>query len=168
MGTPVKRIENQSKHLTKDEIAARQSAEAGVIPDRDREPDLEKPPRALGAAACRYWRDIVGRMDGLSILDDLDREMLGVYCQMLARRDKMHHVLDRLLTAAAKADLKDETPAQTDKLDSLSGKIAALERTLLQYADKLGLTPQGRVRLAQKRAAAIQSAEPDADLFGDG
>lgn len=107
-------------------------------------------------------------MDGLAILDDLDREMLGVYCQMLARRDKLQHLLEKLLTAAASADLKGESAEQTDKLDSLAGKIATLERTILQYADKLGLTPQGRVRLAQKRAAAAMAAEADADLFGDG
>lgn len=168
VGTPISRVENQTKHLTDAERSARAEAEAAVLPDRGREADLEKPPRALGAAACRYWRDIVRRMDGLAILDDLDREMLGVYCQMLARRDKLQHLLEKLLTAAASADLKGESAEQTDKLDSLAGKIATLERTILQYADKLGLTPQGRVRLAQKRAAAAMAAEADADLFGDG
>lgn len=168
MGTPISRVENQTKHLTDAERTAREAAEAGVIPDRGREADLAKPPRGLGTAASHYWRDIVKRMDGLAILDDLDREMLGVYCQMLARRDKLHRLLDKLLTDAATADRKDGSPDQTDKLDSLAGKIATLERTILQYADKLGLTPQGRVRLAQKRAAAAMAAEADADLFGDG
>ena len=38
-----------------------------------------------------------------------------------------------------------------------------------RYADKLGLTPTGRVRLAQKRAeqASGKAAEPEDDLYGD-
>ena len=51
-------------------------------------------------------------------------------------------------------------------MDTLTGKLQALERNLLQYAEKLGLTPTGRVRLAQKRAQAA-APEPDGDLFGD-
>jgi len=51
----------------------------------------------------------------------------------------------------------------------MSGKMQSLERNILQYAEKLGLTPSGRVRLAQKRAqaAAAAQADPDGDLFGD-
>jgi len=52
------------------------------------------------------------------------------------------------------------------KLNVLHGKLHALDRTLLQYAEKLGLTPSGRVRLAQQRAKAAEP-EPDDDLFGD-
>lgn len=51
------------------------------------------------------------------------------------------------------------------KLDALTGKLQALERNIIQYAEKLGLTPSGRVRLAQKRAAA--ASEQADDLFGD-
>lgn len=44
--------------------------------------------------------------------------------------------------------------AAAAKLDAVSGKMQSLERNILQYAEKLGLTPSGRVRLAQKRAQA--------------
>ena len=63
-----------------------------------------------------------------------------------------------------------EVMAQALKvLDAVSGKMQSLERNILQYAEKLGLTPSGRVRLAQKRAqaAAEARADPDGDLFGD-
>ena len=55
------------------------------------------------------------------------------------------------------------------RLDAVSGKMQSLERNILQYAEKLGLTPSGRVRLAQKRAqaAAEARADPDGDLYGD-
>ena len=79
----------------------------------------------------------------------------------------------RLLTAAFRSlkDAEGDPEAVADavsKLDTLSGKMQSVERNILQYAEKLGLTPAGRVRLAQKRAAAAAEAkDPDGDLFGD-
>ena len=47
-------------------------------------------------------------------------------------------------------------------------KLQGQERSILQYADKLGLTPTGRVHLARKRAAqANGEVGDDDDLFGD-
>ena len=167
MPTNAKALDAQTKHLTQAEREARVTAEAGVIPDRGREADLRKPPTHLIGRARTYWQSLVKRLDGLAILDDLDREMLAVYCSQLARRDKLAALLDKLLTDAAKHDRKALAPEETDKLDSLASKLAGLERSLIQYADKLGFTPQGRVRLAQKRASAMMEDDPDADLFGD-
>ena len=122
------------------------------------------------AAAARYWRKVLQRMEGLAILDDLDSDALGVYCVMMAR----YEVQCRLLAQAAKelkaaAGAPEEGAEAVSKLDTVSGKMQSLERNILQYAEKLGLTPSGRVRLAQKRAQAAAAArdDPDGDLFGD-
>ena len=89
---------------------------------------------------------------------------------MMAR----YEVQCRLLAQAAKelkaaAGTPEEVAEAVSKLDTVSGKMQSLERNILQYAEKLGLTPSGRVRLAQKRAqaAAEARADPDGDLFGD-
>ena len=132
---------------------------------------MEKPAiMTKNAAAGRYWRKVLERMDGLFILDDLDSDALGVYCVMMAR----YETQCRLLSLAARQlkDAKDNPQAIADavaKLDAVSGKMQSLERNILQYAEKLGLTPSGRVRLAQKRAqaAAEARADPDGDLYGD-
>lgn len=201
MPTPPKPKVNMSKHLTDAELEARQQAEAETLPDRGGEIRLKKPSFvARNKPANAYWNQIIKRMDGLSILDDLDSEMLAGYCSMLARRDQTillnNQLLERLGVQGAVAppnkkrtkdgvDLTDAewegsakkgTPAMTpdelieavSKLDTLTGKLQSLERNLLQYAEKLGLTPTGRVRLAQKRAAQV--ADPGAngdDLYGD-
>ena len=80
----------------------------------------------------------------------------------------------RLLAQAAKGlkEARDDPEAVEEaaaRLDAVSGKMQSLERNILQYAEKLGLTPSGRVRLAQKRAqaAAEARADPDGDLYGD-
>ena len=171
MPTAPKALDNMSKNLTEEERQLREQAEEGVIPDRGRESRMEKPAiMAKNAAAGRYWRKVLERMAGLVILDDLDSDALGVYCVMLARYESQCKVLAQV-TKQLK-DAKDDAKAVDDtvaKLDAVSGKMQSLERNILQYAEKLGLTPSGRVRLAQKRAqaAAEARADPDGDLFGD-
>lgn len=146
--------------------------------------------------ANAYWNQILKQMEGLVLLDDLDATVLAGYCSMLARRDQTTLLIGQLMErlgvqdsveAGAKRRKRDAAmsdqewedsakagPAMTPdelveaaaKLDALTGKLQALERNILQYADKLGLTPAGRVRLAQKRAQAAASERADA-LFGD-
>ena len=146
--------------------------------------------------ANAYWTQTLKQMKGLVLLDDLDSTVLAGYCSMLARRDQTTLLVNQLMrrlgvqdavesgakrrkSDAALTDQEwedsakgapvmtpDELVEAVSKLDTLTGKLQALERNILQYADKLGLTPSGRVRLAQKRAAAMGEAQTD-DLFGD-
>lgn len=171
MPTPPKPLDNMSKNLTAEERALREQAEEGVLPDRGRESKLVKPSIMTGnAAAGRYWKKVLERMEGLVILDDLDSDALGVYCVMMARYETQCRLLIQAGRQLKKA--KDDPKAVESaaaRLDAVSGKMQSLERNILQYAEKLGLTPSGRVRLAQKRAAATAEAraDPDGDLFGD-
>ena len=171
MPTPAKALDNMTKNLTDEERQLREQAEAGVMPDRGRESKLEKPAiMTKNAAAGRYWRKVLERMEGLVILDDLDSDALGVYCVMLARYEQQCKVLAQVTKALKNAGENPEAASDAvAKLDAVSGKMQSLERNILQYAEKLGLTPSGRVRLAQKRAqaAAEARADPDGDLFGD-
>ena len=186
-----------TKHMTQDEAELGQQAEREVIPQR-KKVKLKKPAFvARNKRANAYWNQILKRMVGLVLLDDLDSEMLAGYCSMLARRDQTILLANNLyarlgVTGAveplpgkkpdgALSDEEWERSAQAppdpmtpdelieavSKLDTMTGKLQALERNLLQYAEKLGLTPSGRVRLAQKRAQAAAEPEPDDDLFGD-
>ncbi|WP_283115571.1 P27 family phage terminase small subunit [Intestinimonas timonensis] len=171
MPTLPKALEHMSKNLTAEERQLREQAEEGVIPDRGRESHMEKPAiMTKNAAAGRYWRKVLERMKGLAILDDLDSDALGVYCVMLARYETQCKMLSQATQELKKAKADPEAVADAvSKLDTVSGKMQSLERNILQYAEKLGLTPSGRVRLAQKRAqaAAEARADPDGDLFGD-
>lgn len=169
MPTPPKALDGMSKNLTQEERRRREQAEAGVIPDRGRQVRLERPAiMAKNAAAGRYWKKVLARMEGLVILDDLDSDALGVYCVMMARYEQQCKLL-----AMAMKELKDakdgpEAVAEAvSKLDTVSGKMQSLERNILQYAEKLGLTPSGRIWLAQKRAEQAAAIDPDGDLFGD-
>lgn len=170
MPTPPKASENMNKHMTQAEQDARQKAEEGILPDRGREVTLKMPAIMAGnTAAKRYWKNVLERMDGLVILDDLDSDTLGVYCVMMAR----YEVQCKLLTAVSKQlkaakDDAEKVEAAAARISEVNGKMQSLERNILQYAEKLGLTPSGRIRLAQKRAdRAAEAADSDSDLYGD-
>lgn len=160
MPAPVKAIENMSKHLTDAEQQARQAAEDALLPKRDNV--TLKPPAYINKDkdARRYWALTIKRLDGVELLDDLDTEMLAVYCSQLSRRDQLNSDYQEILVAH-KLNAKDRLEAS----ESILGKLAALERNILAYAEKLGLTPSGRQRLVRQRAAVMSEA-PD-PLFGD-
>ena len=172
MPTLAKVTAQMDKHMTEAERLAREEAEAEVLPDRGGLVKLEPPAlMKADARAKAYWEKTLERMEGCAILDDLDSDVLGVYCKMLSRYDALMKDLRKTRTArnkASQAGEEDETERLQGRIDSQNGKANKLESLILQYADQLGLTPSGRVRLAQKRAEqAASQAEPDGDLFGD-
>lgn len=159
MPTPTKTLDAMSKNLTSDEKAARLEAESSVIPDRG-EVLLAKPTWLAGRGK-KYWDSILERMDGTAILDDLDAEMLAIYCAQLAERDALQADLKK----ARKVE-KGEEP-DMDLILALTKQLNAKDSRIREYASELGCTPSGRVRLAQKRAAKAAEVDVDGDLFGD-
>ena len=173
MPTNPKLTENMDKHLTSQERQAAEQAEQDTLPDRGGNVQLKPPPFMTGIPGAKgFWDRTLKRMEGVSILDDLDSDTLGVYCVMLARyqqQSKLLNAAGKALSAASKEKDSEAIEDALNKIDAVSAKMTTLEKTILQYADKLGLTPAGRVRLARQRAqAAVDAAnDPDGDLFGD-
>ncbi len=157
MPTPVKSLDNMSKHLTKAEIDARSALESAAMPSR-----TPKKPKLIiqDKAAGKHWSRILHAMAGLEIIDILDTDMLAIYCAKLARRDDLQarYLQHRELFAG------NPEVATLKVMIGLSGELQSIERDLLAYASKLGLTPESRVRLA-KRMAEQEEYDPDADLF---
>jgi P27 family predicted phage terminase small subunit len=156
MPTPVKSLDNMTKHLTKAEIEARSGQEA-ILPSR-----TPKKPKLIiqDKAAGKHWSRILKAMEGLEIIDILDTDTLAIYCAKLARRDTLQAAYLKW------RDLYDDDPenATLKIMIGLSSELQSIERDLLTYASKLGLTPESRVRLA-KRLAEQEEYDPDADLF---
>lgn len=162
MPTPPKSLEDMNKHLSAKDRQAREQAEQSVRPNRQKT-TLKKPVWIKAKTlAAKYWGSIVKRMEGTAILDDLDVEVLGLYCAQLQERE----LLQADLTAARAADTPD-----MDLILSLNKQINAKDGRIKEYASELGCTPSGRVRLAQKRSASVIAADapvdPNGDLFGD-
>lgn len=163
-----KPVENMSKHLTQEEREARTAAEEEFIPRRDKV--TLKLPRGMTAQAKDYWKSILQRLEesGTTLLDDLDSETFALYCNLLARRDRLDSVCNQLMRKLSKAkDSAEENLEVIEKLDGVMTKLSKMEALILQYAEKLGMTPSGRIRLAQKKAAKIAADLDTDDLFGD-
>ena len=147
MGKPAMSVANTTKHLTLLEKSTRLEAENALSRDRVK----LSPPRWLKKrpAALVYWKSIIKKMREITLLDDVDADMLAVYCDGLARREELQLAMYR----------------EDGSIDEVVLKsLQAQERIIVQYADKLGLTPNGRVRLAKKRAEERQ-VDPNAELF---
>lgn len=165
MPSAPKSIENMTRTMTREAREAREQAEAA----------LSRPAVRLKMPAClredkpagKYWRAILKRMEDIELLDDLDSEALGIYCSMLSRRDAMDGLYRQLIAESAGDGVDAEGRLELlDQAEGLLSKLQNHEKTILQYAERLGLTPSGRARLARKRAEAAVDG-PEHDLFGD-
>lgn len=144
MAAHVKTLENTKKHWTKQEREARERAESSLLPEQKR---LVAPVWVKeDDDAYRYWTSTLRRLRETELLTPADADVLGTYCHIAARLEKNRREW-------ANGDVM------------LADAVAADEKTLLNYAGKLGLTPDSRARLAKKRAE--KAADPDADLYGD-
>lgn len=156
MPTPTKPLSEMNKHLTAEERQAREAAEQSTQPVRETV-TLNRPSWLIGKGK-KYWDSILDRMEGTSILDDLDTDYLAIYCSQLAERE----ALQRDLAEARKAK-----PPDPDLIRSLNKQINDKDARIDKSSSELGCTPSGRVRLSQKRASAAAETDPNGDLFGD-
>jgi phage terminase small subunit len=160
-----------TKHLTKAEKERREAAEAAM-------PHRGKPKQAgklitRDPAAKKYWERIWAGAEELEILDLLDEYTLTSLCSLLSMRDKLAVVTPRLLDLLEQMmsapELSDEAVTEIVKglrsCQALSGQRLKIDATILSYADKLGLTPSSRCRMAVHKEP-VESVDLDADLFG--
>lgn len=165
MPKPVASIANIKKNLTPAQRAARVQAETELTRRKVR---LTPPPYVKAdEIAYGYWKSTVRRMRGITLLDDLDSEMLAMYCQILSRRDVLSEVWRTAMETAKASGDQTTALAAMETLKDVLQRLEAQERLAIQYGEKLGLTPSGRVRLAKRRAEE-KSVDPDDDLYGGG
>lgn len=154
MPTPVVKVVKMSpggaaggKHWTKDEVESRAQAEEQASRKtrvRMKPPDwLAENPEAL-----RVWKEIIRKLKGIELLDNLDTELLAVYCDAIVT----YREFSKRLTNPARIPDDGEKPAP---IDDLIKATQAQARIVATFADKLGLTPGGRARLAKKKAEKI-------------
>lgn len=169
MPPKAKRIENMTKNMTLAEEQARIVAEAATIPQRE-SLNIEPPSYVAKGdrVALRYWTQVLNRLSSANVdlLDDLDSEVLGLYCSMLSRRDLTCKMRKKLERQARSKDVDAKTLlGLIEQIQAVDSQLRSQERLILQYADRLGLTPASRAGLAKKKATEAAD-DPDADLFG--
>ena len=125
------------KHWTGAEKAARKAAEQLV---KRKKPRGLYAPSWLSKEANAVWRRVTKSIEGIELLDNIDTEMLAVYCDANAK----YKVLAKQTTLG-----EDDVKA-----------LQAYARLIKSYADALGLSPAARARLVKKKADKVE------DKFG--
>lgn len=125
------------KHWTKSEVESRQAAEEKT---RRKKRPMLKPPAWLTPEALEVWKDLKKKLRDIELLDNLDAELLGMYCDAVVHYKEASGILNG---AKEHGSLMMEEPSKTAQ---------AWLRLVLQLSEKLGLTPGGRARLAKRRA----------------
>lgn len=164
MPAQVKKVDNMQKNLTEAQKAARKKAEELL----NRQTVKLKCPAYVtdSPAAKKYWKSFTKDIVGMELFDNLDSDALGGYCMMLVRRDDLSCQYSKLTEEIREqADLLKKAKL-LDGLNGIVSRLQAQERNILQYAEKLGLTPSGRARLAYKKAEAEQLDPDEAAMFG--
>ena len=171
MSTPPKTAANSTKHRTKAELEQRDLAESSTMPARGkpkRAPEIV----AKDLKAKAYWDRIWKDMEELDILDVLDSHTLAGLCSMMAMRDRLVKLTPMLTAQLEELESGGLTTNGLEALSralkhcaALTGKRMKLDTQILSYAEKLGLTPSGRARLAARKAVE-EPSDPDDDLFG--
>jgi P27 family predicted phage terminase small subunit len=138
MPTPPKTYENIKKHLTNAERDARQRAEGAL--KRAKRPQL-RCPKWLDDDAREIFMETKKRLKGLELLDNADVELLGIYCDAVSKYRAASKVLASLDENGILVADKDEIAA-----------CQSWARLVAGYAEKLGLTPTARARLAKRKA----------------
>lgn len=180
MPTPTKKIENTTKHWTKEERERREMAEQELERKFVR---LTEPRRVKEIpAAHEYWKNTIKRMKGLTMLDNVDSDLLAGYCLASAQADALRmeyrearNTTERTIGKTLEKVMNheyadDEYPARVIRA-LMANELALLrsmqgeERLVIGYAKELGLTPNARQRLAKKAADERPVTEED-ELYG--
>lgn len=135
------------KHWTKAEVEARRAAAEKLQPAGR---VTLRMPAWLSEDARKVWARVRRETRDLELLINLDAEMLAIYCDAVANYQKLSKGMV----------ITDEDGKQIARKDVIKA-AQSWARIVASYADKLGLSPAARARLAKK------IAEEETDPFGE-
>jgi len=132
------------KHWTEKEVKSRAEAAQKL---KRKKPIKLKIPGWLSLDAEEIWKKTVKDMKDFEILDNVDEEVLALYCDLVIKLQDLNHTISQegftVLNAKGEA-----VPSPHVKM------AQSYQRLVLQYAGKLGITAEARARLAKRIADA--------------
>ena len=141
------------KHWTKEQVENRKKASQKF---KRQDQNKLQMPIWLDQSARSIWKKTIKNMSGLDILDVIDEDALAIYCDAVAK------YIESTLKIKEQGFVS-ENAQGTESLNPYVKAAQSYARIMMQYADKLGLNPNSRARLAKK--IADEEVDPNADLF---
>ncbi|UVI28178.1 phage terminase small subunit P27 family [Paenibacillus spongiae] len=160
MGNPVVNFNHMrigkkggGKNWTKQEVESR--AEAAKKFERKKRLKL-KIPDWLDDSARKIWRKTVKDMEEFGVLDKVDEDVLGIYCDAVSKVQEANRLIDEHgYTEINRSGVK--VPNAYVQMSQRYAGIA------LSYSNKLGLNAESRARLAKRQADG--EVDENEDLF---
>ena len=120
--------------------------------ERTASPNSQLPecPEYLSELAKKHWPELVESLGRHGIINELDKDMLGIYCSMFAKWIE----LDERLNDPEGPGMTQKTKTGYEAETATFTAWKSMVKPLMSYANKLGLTPPAR--LALKTAAPGQ------------
>jgi P27 family predicted phage terminase small subunit len=141
------------KHWTEKEVKEREAAAKKFVRKKSRK---LKVPAWLTDEARKVWRKTIKDMEEFDVLDKVDEDVLGAYCDAVAKYQQANDLIEQNGSI--------EINAQGNTVVSAHVKLAqSYGRMILAYSNKLGLNADSRARLAKKQAD--NEDDENADLF---
>jgi len=130
------------KNWTKKEVESREKAAKKF--ERKKRLNL-KIPAWLDDSARKIWRKTVKDMEEFGVLDKVDEDVLGIYCDAVSKVQEANHLIDEHgMTERNKSGVM--VPNAYVQMSQRYATIA------LAYSNKLGLNAESRARLAKRQA----------------
>lgn len=147
-----KSVVNVSGNITSEERERRERAEARF----SRKDVLIQLPHYLDddPVGQETWCYVLENAADMNIFDNLDRDALGSYCAIVSRAAYLRQKYRSSVLGHRKT---------ADVMDYMR-ELRMLEAQQLNYASKLGLTPESRMRLA--RGSADEDVDDGGGLYG--
>lgn len=141
------------KNWTKKEVESRE--EAAKKFNRKKKLKL-RIPEWLDDSARKVWRKTVKDMEEFGVLDKVDEDVLGIYCDAVSKVQEANRLIDEHgYTETNKSGI--QVPNAYVQMSQRYAGIA------LSYSNKLGLNAESRARLAKRQADA--EVDENAELF---
>lgn len=112
---------------------------------------LPECPDWLNDSAREHWPELIQSLGNHGIINELDRDMLAMYCSMFARFVQLDEQLNDPEGPGMTQKTKSGYEAETATFTAWKSMV----KPLMSYAKQLGLTPPARI--AMKTAAPGQA-----------
>lgn len=150
----IKKTDNLAGHRSGEELEERRQREEAFRRDKSGIEILIPASISDDETAREIWEKVLADSEEFGIFDNLDGDTLGSYCSIMSRITSLRKKYLSALNGHRK---------NADVLD-ISRELRMLEGLQLNFAGKLGLTPESRLRLAQK--VEVEEADPNDELYG--
>lgn len=163
-GRPAKPLSLVKKHLTKDEISARQELESktksGVKTFKASEQVKQDP------VALAMFRKLKRLYKNIDYIDGLDENIINRYCLLISEAQALEKLINDMNDDVNNCE---EFSDRISLYKTISGALAGLNKTrdmLLKIEDRLLLNPTARIKNVPKKAKE-EIFDPNESLFGD-